>query len=166
MVSAPKAETQERQSCHEEWKGEPIHDQASLGVESAIVALSVETSSLVVQPVADDLCDDGGDDGSEEEESCIDVSDASSQVTTRITRTYLLWAKVVEWSYEEGESGIDGNDPSESASVVEIRDEDHRVRNRLEGSAYCLPEGIAQVPRSPLLDSDQAEEPRTSRHLL
>lgn len=130
------------------------------------MALSVEASGLIVQPVADDLCDDSRDDGGEEEESCINVSDLRSKAFAGLLRTNLLRTEVVEWSYEEGESGIDGNDPGEGASVIEIRDEDHRIRNRLERSADCLPEGIAQVPRSPLLDSDQAEESRTSGRLF
>jgi len=57
--------------------------------------------------------------------------------------TNLLGTKIVKWSYEQGKSGVDGNDPGESASVVEIRDEDNWVRDRRKGPAYCLPEGIA-----------------------
>lgn len=80
--------------------------------------------------------------------------------------TNLLGTKIVKRSYEEGKSGVDGNNPGKSTSVVEIRDEDNWVRDRLKGPAYCLPKGIAQVTRSPLLNSDQAEEPRTSGRLL
>lgn len=87
-------------------------------METAVVALSVEASGLIVQPVADDLCDNGGNDWGEEEEPCIEVSDLRSGVWTDTLYTNLLGTKIVERSYEEGKSGVDGNDPGESASVI------------------------------------------------
>jgi len=49
-------------------------------VETALVALSIKSSGLIVQPVADNLCDNGGNDWGEEEESCFNVSDLCSKV--------------------------------------------------------------------------------------
>lgn len=78
-------------------------------------------------------------------------------------RIDLLEPEVVERSHGDGKSGIDGNGSGERASVIKIRDEDHRICNRRKRSFDCLPKEVTHVPRSPLLHSDQAGKWRTLR---
>ena len=69
VISTLKAETKECQASDQEGQRDPVHDQASFGVKTAFVSLSVDLGCLVVQPVTNNLSNDGSDNGSEKEEA-------------------------------------------------------------------------------------------------
>lgn len=69
MVAVLEGETQEDEAGDEEGRAEPEGQQAGFGFEAGGVAALVAGRDGVVEPVAGEFAEDGGDDGSEVEEA-------------------------------------------------------------------------------------------------
>lgn len=69
MVAVLEGETQEDEPGDEEGRAEPEDQQAGFGFEAGGVAALVAGCDGVVEPVAGEFAEDGGDDGSEVEEA-------------------------------------------------------------------------------------------------
>lgn len=69
MVAVLEGEAQEDEPGHEEGRAEPEDQQAGFGFEAGGVAALVAGRDGVVEPVAGEFAEDGGDDGSEVEEA-------------------------------------------------------------------------------------------------
>ena len=93
MIAVFEAEAKRDETGDHEWGADECGAEADFGFEMAMMGVDVASSDEVVEPVASDLTQDGGDDG-------CDVEEAD-----------LFGAEVVEWGEEDGERGVDHDGP-------------------------------------------------------
>lgn len=69
MVAVLEGKSDEDEACQHKWRGEGNDQEAGFGLEAPAVPGAVETSDGIVEVVADNFAEDGGDDGGEVEEA-------------------------------------------------------------------------------------------------
>jgi len=69
--------------------------------------------------------------------------------------TYLFRTKVIEWGEEDGQSGVDADDPGEGEDVVNEGQKDWYSDEETERARDRFEEGAALPSRPPLLGADK-----------
>ena len=103
------------------------------------VAGDIAFRNEIVEPVADELAEQGSDNRREVEEA-----DG-------------FRPKAVEGGEEDGEGGVDAYYPGEGQEVIEGGDEDRRTGDNFYGAHHSLEESVAEVTGLPLFDTNYAE---------
>lgn len=81
-------------------------------------------------------------------------------------RTDLLGTEVVERGEEDGEGGVDADDPGEGEEVVKDGEEHWQTDDHLKGAFHGSEEGAALASTSPLFDAYHAQEAGPAGRLL
>jgi len=126
VVFVLEGEAEEDEAGDEEGGGDPEGPEARFGLETGAVAALVEGANCVVEIVAGGFAEDGGDDGGEVEvawrmELMMRMIDWGKRGEKERKRgiTYLFRTEVIERSEEDGQGGVDADDPGEGKDIID-----------------------------------------------